>query len=260
MVECEDKWLGKKVIDTIEEYFFVNVSSAVPVSHNITIRFKSSNTPVEVPATAQELTSSPSLRVLKDGDSCYLVRENSIFQIDLVNSFCTGVINPGFWDLSLKSQQEFFMLLLIWLLRNHEIYALHANALVKDNVGIFLVGGSGSGKSTTAISLIRQGWCYLSDDVTLLRNNLGRAEAVAFTTGFSVDPSLANHYHELNKPMERSSFNGQKRFLDIRPIYGDRFLHNCIPKCCNISKDSISEEKSACAHRRDWCHDSAHAK
>lgn len=242
-VECEDKWLSKKVIRVIEEYFFVKVNSSIPISHNITIRFKSSNILVEVPETAQELASSPSLRVLKNGESCYLIMENSIFRIDLVNSLCTGVIDPGFWGMSPKFQQEFLMLSLLWLLRTHEIYALHANALVKDKIGILLVGGTGSGKSTTTISLIRQGWSYLSDDVTLLMNNLERTEAVAFTTGFSVDSSLANHYPELNKPMETSSFNGQKRLLDISPIYGDRFLHNCIPKVVIFPK-IVSQGKS----------------
>lgn len=50
------------------------------------------------------------------------------------------------------------MVSLLWLLRNHGLYALHANALVKDKVGILLVGHTGSGKTTAALSLIRQGW------------------------------------------------------------------------------------------------------
>jgi hypothetical protein len=205
------------------------------------LRFKNNNISIKIPETAHKLSTSPSLRVLKDGDSCYLIREDSAFHLDLANSMGIGFIDSTFWDGHPKSQQEFLMLSLLWLLRKHGLYALHGNALVKE-AGILLVGGTGSGKSTTALSLIRQGWRYLSDDVTLLRYNLDGIEAIAFPKGFSIDPDLANHYPELSIPF-KASLNGQKRFLDINSICPDRFLFSCIPRVLIFPK-IVPQDKS----------------
>jgi hypothetical protein len=174
-VKCDDELLGKKVIGAINNHFFMTRNDSTPHYHNITLKFKNNNTSIKIPETAHELSTSSSLRVLKDGDFCYLIKEDSVSQLDLVNSMGVVSISPTFWRKPIKSQQEFLMLSLLWLLRQHGIYALHANGLVKES-GILFVGGSGSGKSTSSLSLIRQGWSYLSDDVILLRNSLDGIE------------------------------------------------------------------------------------
>jgi hypothetical protein len=247
-IECEDSRLTERIIGAIDDYFTKNDSVLNP--HNIFLRFKNNDFSFKAPETAQELFVSSSLRVLKDGDFCYLISGDSLFQLDLKNSTGIGSLDSNFWRSPLKCKQDFLMLSILWLIRPHGLYALHANGLVKavrpfDNstlrlgsgltaqgsaqneVGVLIVGNSGSGKSTLALSLIRQGWGYLSDDVTLISENLDGIEAIAFLKGFSFDSNLANRYPELNKP---SSFNGQKRFLDINSIYPDGFLPCCLPR------------------------------
>lgn len=242
-VECEDKLLGKKVIDAIDDYFFMTSDGSIPNSNNITMRFKNNNFSFKLPETAQELFASSSLRVLKNGNICYLLSESSVFQLELSNSLGIGLLNSTYWERCPKSKQEFLMLSLLWLLREHGLYGLHANGLVKDGFGILIAGGSGSGKSTTALSLIRQGWGYLSDDVTLFRHSSNGIEAIAFQKGFSFDPNLADCYPELNKPLKESSFNGQKRFLDINSIYPNRLISNCFPRALIFPK-IVSQNKS----------------
>ncbi len=286
-VECEDNRLAKRIIGAIDDYLFgiwgsyqacleysrreggvlenhMTKNGSVSNSHTITLRFKNNNFSIKVPETAQELSISSSLRVLKDGDFCYLISGDSIIQLDLKNSTGTGSLDSNFWRSSLKCKQDFLMLSLLWLLRPYGLYALHANGLVKDNMGVLIVGGSGSGKSTTALSLIRQGWGYLSDDVTLIRYTLDGIEAIAFLKGFSFDPNLANHYSELNKPvvspvelpLEVPHLNGHrfdpstssglttgKRFLDISRIYPDRLTFSCFPKVL-IFPEIVSSDKS----------------
>ncbi len=229
-VECKDTQISERVIGAIENCFFVTGNDSIANSPDITLRFESSDSLFKVPERAQALFISPSLRVLKDGDFCYLIRENFIFQLDLAHSIGNVFIDSHFWKKTHKYQQEFLMLSLLWLLRNHGLYALHANGLMQNNLGILFLGGSGSGKSTAALSLIRQGWGYLSDDVNLIRQSSDGIEALAFQKGFSFDPHLSVHYPELNDHMETHSLNGQKRFLDINLLYPDGYLNSCFPR------------------------------
>lgn len=261
-VECEDNWLTQRVIGAIDDYFFMT-EGITPDSHSITLRFKNNDFSIKAPEKAQELYVSSSLRVLRDGDFCYLVGGDSLFQLDLRSGIGMGLLDSNFWERSMKSKQDFLMLSLLWLLRPHGLYALHANGLVGDKIadsqkpslwipdwsgdtpdpGILFAGSSGSGKSTLSLSLIRQGWGYLSDDVILLKHNPEGIEAVAFQRGFSFDQNLANHYPELDKPLESCCLNGQKRFLDINFIYPDRFQSSCFPNVL-IFPNIVSQEKS----------------
>ncbi len=229
-VECKDRQLGERVIGAIEDSFFVTRNGSIPNSPNITLRFERGNSLFKVPERAQVLCSSPSLRVLKDGDFCYLTRGNSIFQLDLACSIGNGFVDPNFWEKPPKYQQEFLMLFLLWFFRNHGLYALHGNGLVKNDMGILFLGGSGSGKSTAALSLIRQGWGYLSDDVNLIRQSSDGIEALAFQKGFSFDPILSVHYPELSNPKIPHSLNGKKRFMDINVLYHDGQVNSCFPR------------------------------
>ncbi len=243
-IECEDERLSEKVISVIDDCFFTsNHDGSFPDSHNITLRFKNNDFSTKVPQTAQELYISSSLRVLRDGDSCYLVSGDSLFRIDLGNGIGIGLLDSNFWKKSLKSKQEFLMVSLLWLLRPHGLYALHASGVAKGEIGVLIAGSSGSGKSTLSLGLIRQGWRYLSDDITLLNNNPDGIEAMAFQKGFSFDPSLANQYPELNHPLETPFLNGHKRFLDINPIYPNRFQSSYFPKVLIFPK-IVSREKS----------------
>jgi hypothetical protein len=241
-VECEDNWLTRRVIGAIDD-FFMTRDGITPDSHGITLRFKNNDFSIKASEKAQQLYVSSSLRVLRDGDFYYLIGEDSLFQFDLRSGIGMGLLDPSFWERSTKSKQDFLMLSLLWLLRPHGLYVLHANGLVRDNIGILFVGSSGSGKSTLSLSLIRRGWGYLSDDVILIKHHPDGVGAIAFQRGFSFDLNLANHYPELNKPLESFCLNGQKRFLDIDFIYPDRFKYSCFPNVL-IFPNIVSQEKS----------------
>jgi len=242
-IECKDSWLNKKVTSVIRDYFCLSENRLSTNTKSITLQFRSDDNHIKVPTIAQELFSSTTLRVLKDGDICYLIRGNSIFKLNLEDNTGIGFIDPLFWEAPFKSQQEFFMLALIWLFRNNALYAIHGNTLVNENDGTIILGDSGSGKSTAAIGLIRAGWKYLADDIALLQDNCGTIEALAFTTGFSIDPDLANRYEEFNLTTDKLSLNGQKKFLNINDIYPDRFVSSCVPKTL-IFSEIVPEDHS----------------
>ncbi|RJQ16252.1 MAG: hypothetical protein C4560_09970 [Nitrospiraceae bacterium] len=228
-VACEDPALAEKVRGAMNDFFYERGDVPVAGRPDISVEFKSDHSSFKVPDAALEFAASPCLNIFRDRDFYYLKREDSVSQLDLSRSIGTVRTGASFWGKTAKSRQEFLMLSLLWLLHRHGLYALHANGLVKDNSGILLVGSSGSGKSTSSLSLIRQGWNYLSDDVVLLKESPDGIESIAFQKGISFGPNLAGHYPELDR-YGKPSMNGQKKFLDIKSVYPDGFVYSSFPK------------------------------
>jgi hypothetical protein len=240
---CEDAWLSMRVSAAFDDAFFVARGDSLPEAHDISLRFENHTVPFVVSATARQLSASSSLRVLQDGDCYYLMGRDSVFRFDSKEGRGTIFLNTAFWDKEPKQKQEFLMLSLLWLLRRQGVYGLHGNALVKDGCGIIFVGSTCSGKSTTTLSLVRSGWQYLSDDVTLLRQSVGSVEAIALQKRFSVDPALASHFPELKEALNTSSSNGHKRMIDLNEVYPDRHVPQCVPNVL-IFPSIVPQEQS----------------
>ena len=57
---------------------------------------------------------------------------------------------------------------LTWLLARNERFVLHGAAIVRDGRALLLLGHSGTGKSTLAVSALEAGWQALADDVVIV--------------------------------------------------------------------------------------------
>ena len=65
--------------------------------------------------------------------------------------------------------EDILLVVLAYFLRRHGHYMVHAfGAAWQAEQGILLIGGSGSGKTTTGLNLITQGWQLLANDAPLL--------------------------------------------------------------------------------------------
>jgi hypothetical protein len=120
---------------------------------------------------------------------------------------------------------------LMEMLKHRGYFGLHAAALARDGSGYLFPGGVGSGKTTVALSLVRQGFHYLADDKVLLTKEQTQINALAFTRRFNIDPDIGMHYPELRfleglQPLPGSS----KRPLDISRVYADSFIFSLEPK------------------------------
>lgn len=139
---------------------------------------------------------------------------------------------PDFFDHSPFEQREFFLLALLMLLRPHGLYGLHACGLERSGVGLLIVGASGSGKTTTSLNLIREGWRYLSDDAVLLRVLTdGSVQASAFRRGFSCTPETLRHFPELTGDADFAPEFGDpdgKRVVYPGSAFGG-FAPDCVP-------------------------------
>lgn len=77
----------------------------------------------------------------------------------------------------------------------HDGLALHAAALSRDGAGVLLPGQSGSGKSSLAAWLTRQGLNYLTDELVFVPDRTERLEP--FTRPISVKPTGVSAIREL---------------------------------------------------------------
>ena len=138
-------------------------------------------------------------------------------------------------------QREFFLLGLLMLLRPFGRYGLHACGLERHNTGLLLVGSSGSGKTTTSLNLIRQGWRYLSDDAVLLTARADpMVQASAFRQGFSCTPETLKHFPELTGSAEFGDPGG-KRIVSPDSVFGGGFTPTCTPSLIVFPCVSLGE-------------------
>jgi hypothetical protein len=56
---------------------------------------------------------------------------------------------------------------LFWWLRQYSRHLIHGGAVSRSTGGLILVGRGGSGKSTSALACLNQGWRYIGDDYIL---------------------------------------------------------------------------------------------
>jgi hypothetical protein len=55
---------------------------------------------------------------------------------------------------------------------------IHAASVARDGKAVLIVGQSGAGKTSIALSLVTQGWSYLGDDAVIVRANPARVGAL----------------------------------------------------------------------------------
>ena len=78
-----------------------------------------------------------------------------------------------------------------WALRRHGLQLAHGAAVGLDGRGLLLTARGGSGKSTTALSLVAQGWQYVSDDYCLLATEPPLGAHALYGVGKADDATLA---------------------------------------------------------------------
>lgn len=105
-------------------------------------------------------------------------------------------------------------------LRQHRFHLIHAAAVGIDGKVVLLTGASGSGKTTTMLSCIRQGFEFYSDDATLLRRTAdGVTEAVSLLGTINATPQTLAWFPELEPAAAPVANRTGKRLAMINAVY-----------------------------------------
>jgi GTPase SAR1 family protein len=154
-----------------------------------------------------------------------------MLDLDVSNGRCLGVLTDEFWVQPLEYQREFFLLSFLMILRPHGRYGLHANALTNHQVGYLVVGAASSGKTTLSLTLIREGWGFLSDDALMLHKTPRGIEALALRRGFSCTVQTTSRFPELEASVDEApAFLDGKKLVDIDRGYPQSFSLRCFPR------------------------------
>ncbi len=122
------------------------------------------------------------------------------------------------------------ILSLLALLQHQGWYMLHAAAVVRDGAGYLLAGKSHSGKSTLAYQLLRRGWCYLADDMILLRDDGAQVQAAAMGRDFRLTPAAIRLFPELKEWQATHPVGDDKWHIPVDALFPNQVSFACPPQ------------------------------
>jgi len=231
-VECPEQRQAGKVGELWQCLFATTKRHLSAGGPSVFVWFQAVDYHRGVPVPGKEVFRSAGLGVFHTDDGFYLQCGSSWLDLDLLNSQAVGVLDEEFWHRPLRDQREFFLLSMLMLLRRHGLYGLHASAVAREGTGFLIAGGSGCGKTTLSVALVRSGWSYLSDDALMLRKNGEESiEALALRRGFSCPPDMIERFPELGScPAGASFLDDGKRLVNPESVYPGRFEPQCHPQ------------------------------
>jgi hypothetical protein len=104
------------------------------------------------------------------------------------------------------------------LLRHAGLYPMHAACAAKNGDAVIFSGRGGSGKSTSAVALVRAGFELLSDDLILLRAGRGGLRVLSWPQRVRVTKKTARMVPEIAHL--RHSPGRIKKAFSLKEVYG----------------------------------------
>ncbi|MCA9498682.1 MAG: hypothetical protein KC588_05750 [Nitrospira sp.] len=200
---------------------------------SLCLSIRMSDQVVNFPGAAWEVFRMDGLCGREQGSDFYLTEGTSVLHLQVLKGEGEATLASSFFQQPPLLQQHFWGFGLLKLLRPVGLYGLHAAGVVSPTgLGLLVVGESGCGKSTLAIQLIREGWCYLSDDTVLLRLQPEGVESLAFRKPFSISTNKNTEYAELPLGGENNPHppGKKKRRVDIQDVYPEQYVTGCVPQ------------------------------
>ncbi len=106
---------------------------------------------------------------------------------------------------------------------HHGVHHVHAASLVDDDVPLWLCGGSGSGKSTSTIALVGEGFGFLTDDCAFVRRDTRVVHALPLP--FHVTTRTVEAFPAIEPFVEGAPYGtSSKRCLDAARAWPSRVL------------------------------------
>lgn len=125
------------------------------------------------------------------------LRGKGVFVIDQQALTVMGQVSP---DLLADANMLDRLLVasLAFLLRDRGVFPIHAFAAAWRNQALLLAGGSGSGKTTAGLALLRAGWGFLANDLSLICDAGQDIEVLACPQRIHVTAGTVSLFPELS--------------------------------------------------------------
>ncbi len=231
-VSQEEPVTGVGLLPLLQDMSFVSLQEGEEKT-SLCLSIRMSDQVVNFSGAAREVFRMDGLCGREQGSDFYLTEGTSILHLQVSKGEGEATLASSFFQQPPLLQQRFWGFGLLKLLRSVGLYGLHAAGVVSPTgLGLLVVGESGCGKSTLAIRLIREGWCYLSDDTVLLRLQPEGVEALAFRKPFSINTDNDPEYADLPLGGEDGphSSGKKKRRVDIQDAYPEQYVTGCVPQ------------------------------
>jgi hypothetical protein len=177
-----------------------------------------------VPPNAVKVINSPVITVYGSNGKIYFSSESgSIICLDPSIRKVKGFFKKEI----IKTSGEFFSLLgscIVEILKYYRLYFLHAAAIYVNKVAYLISGDGGCGKTTIALSLIREGFHYVSDDSLFLSDSNREIVVSPMYKHFHVDQDLAQRFPEISAGRTLGIPEGTKVPIDVSNFFPDSFM------------------------------------
>lgn len=223
MVQCKEK-ASRDECELLFSSLPFEKSERLETDTHLTLAFTHSNQTAFLPPEGVDPYVINDAFIFDSGSSVIITDHFSTLCIEQGSGTGLFSIHPSFHTKTISSKYNFFMIGLIYLFSHQGLYDLHGAALSHHGTGYLFVGDSKSGKSSIAISLVRKGWNYASDDSLLLKATKNQVDVLSFRKRFYIDPSRVSKYPELDVLIAMENYTDEtKCFLDLDEVYPDRF-------------------------------------
>jgi hypothetical protein len=136
-------------------------------------------------------------------------------------------------------------ILLVEMLKRRGLYSMHAAGFSKDGKAVLIPGTSGAGKSTLAITLLRGGFGYLSDDMVFLRRRSDGLGVLSFPEDVDVSDKTISFFPELDFLGRTPKAVGwPKKQVRTDEVYGSELVCEAQPGAIVIPRISGKEQSN----------------
>lgn len=185
--------------------------------------------PPPLPADSIQAIKSPSITSYSNGKEIYFVSKDcSIVWLNLITKNAKGFLKKEI----LNDLIELHSLIgspFVETLKYHGLYFLHSAALHCNGVGYLISADGGCGKTTTSLSLVREGFKYVSDDSLFFEELNGKIIVHPLYTNFHIDQDLAERFPEVARGKNLTIPEGIKVSVDISQIFLGSFIPRLRP-------------------------------
>lgn len=180
--------------------------------------------PPPVPTNSVQAIKAPYVTSYSDGKEIYFTSEDgSIICLNPDTRGARGFLKKEILNDSLMLP-SLIGASLTEALKYNGLYFLHSAALYGNGVGFLISGDGGCGKTTTSLSLVREGFKYVSDDSLFFEELNGEIVICPLYTSFHIDQDLVERFPEVAIGKNLPIPEGIKISVDISQIFPGSFI------------------------------------